>query len=97
MTLNASMLVALAQAAPQLPVVTAASKWVPGVTWRPKSVVAADFTCRGRREQAILGATAQEIVVAVFINGLNATPEVLRYSAAMRDARSIELATEGVD
>ena len=50
------------------PIMTAAAKFVPGVTWRTKSIVTADFSCRGRREQAILGVSAQELVIAVFLS-----------------------------
>ena len=75
----------------------AASKFVPGTAWQPKSVVEADFTCRGRKEQAILGVTAEEIVIAVFIGGTTQPPEVLRYSAKVRDPRLAKLTIEGLD
>ncbi len=75
----------------------AASRFVPGTTWQPQSVVEADFTCRGRREQAILGFTADEIIIAVFIGGATQPPEVLRYSARVRDPRAARLTTEGLD
>jgi hypothetical protein len=78
-------------------ITAAASKFVPGVTWRSQSVLTADFTCRGRREQAILGVTTTEIVIAVFLNGTTAAPEVLRYSAAVRDASQVKLTIESLD
>lgn len=78
-------------------IVTAASKFVPGVTWRPKSVVTADFSCRRGKEQAILGVTATEIVIAVFLNGTTNKPEVLRYSASARDATEVKLTLESLD
>jgi hypothetical protein len=80
-----------------LSIAAAASKFLPDVTWRPKSVLTADFSCRGRREQAILGVTSKEIVVAVFLNGTNAKPEVLRYSAAVRDAGQAKLTFESLN
>ena len=62
----------------RIAVVGAANKYVPGIIWHSESVISGDFTCRGRIEQAILGITAQEIMVVVFINGLQNKPEVLR-------------------
>src|ERR1017187_4191115 len=43
----------------------AAAKYVPGVAWRHQSVVSGNFSCRGRSEQAILGISKSEIVIAV--------------------------------
>lgn len=80
-----------------LSITTAATKFVPGVTWRSQSVLTADFSCRGRREQAILGVTPKDIVIAVFLNGIGAPPEVLRYSAAVRDAHEVKLTVESQD
>jgi hypothetical protein len=57
-------------------VIRAATRYVPGVTWRAKSVVTGDFTCGGRKQTAILGTSAPEIIVAVFLNGTNKRPEV---------------------
>ena len=89
---------ALSLSGAQVPTVSqASSKFVPGVTWRPNSVLTADFTCRGRKEQAILGITAQEIVIAVFLDGLTEAPEILRYSADVRDARDARLSLESLD
>ena len=62
----------------RIAIVSAANKYIPGVTWHSESVISGDFTCRGRIEQAILGITAQEIVIVVFINGLENRPEILR-------------------
>jgi hypothetical protein len=75
----------------------AAAKYVPGVKWQPTTVITADFSCRGRKEQAILGADSADIVIAVFLNGTNQKPEVLRYSAKVRNARSVELTNEDQD
>ena len=89
---------ALLLSAAQNPTVDqAAAKFVPGVTWRPKSVLTTDFSCRGRKEQAILGVSNKEIVIAVFLNGLTEPPEVLRYSAAERDAKAAHLTLESLD
>lgn len=82
----------------QIPSITeAASKFVPGVTWRPKSVLTADFSCEGRKQHAILGITAKEIVIAVFLNGPREPPEVLRYRAGVRDASAARLTIESLD
>ncbi len=78
-------------------IIAAASKFVPGVSWRPESVLTADFSCQGRRGQAVLGVTSKEIVVAVFLKGTSEKPEVLRYSAAARDAAQAKLTLESLD
>lgn len=75
----------------------AAAKYVPGISWRAKSVVSGDFSCRGRTESAILGASESWIVVAVFLNGLNHKPQVLEYSTRARNAASAILEIESLD
>jgi hypothetical protein len=72
----------------------AAARYVPGVHWRAKSVVTGDFSCQGRVQQAILGTSQSEIVIAVFLNGTTSRPEVLRYSARVRNPASAELTIE---
>jgi hypothetical protein len=79
----------------QEPLIKAAARYVPGVTWQPKSVVTGDFTCRGRKQIAILGVSSSEIVVAVFLNGTNKRPEVIRDSG--RQAASVTLMIEDLD
>jgi hypothetical protein len=92
------IVLAIASTNAQTPsVAPAASKFLPEVSWRAASIVSADFTCRGRQEQAILGTTSKEILIAVFINGVGQTPEVLRYSSAVRDARTAKLTIESLD
>jgi hypothetical protein len=78
-------------------VVSAAKKFVPGVNWLEKSVVAGDFTCRGSQQQAILGTNADEVVLAVFVNGLNTRPEVLRDRFRDRLSRGLKLTVESLD
>jgi hypothetical protein len=78
-------------------VAAAAKKYVPDVEWQPKTVIAADFSCRGRKEQAILGTNSADIVIAVFLNGTTQKPEVLRYSAKVRNASSAELTVEDLN
>ena len=48
-------------------------------------------------ESAILGVSESEIVIAVFVNGLGASPEILRYSGKARDTNAAELKTEQLD
>jgi hypothetical protein len=78
-------------------VAIAAAKFLPEVNWRAESSVSADFTCRGRQESAIVGTTSKEIIIAIFVDGVGQKPEVLRYSAKMRDARTAKLTTETLD
>jgi hypothetical protein len=78
-------------------IATAAAKYLPSVQWRQKSVISADFSCQGRQQQAILGTTSSEIVIAVFLNGTSQRPEVLRYSAKVRQASTAELKIEDQD
>lgn len=75
----------------------AASRFVPWVRWRPASGVTADFRCLGRKEQAILGVTDTEIVIAIFLKGTKNAPLLLRYSAAARDASQAKLTLESMD
>jgi hypothetical protein len=79
----------------RIALVSAADKYVPGVTWHSESVISGDFTCRGRKEQAILGITAKEIVVVVFINGLQNKPEIVRDK--VHTPADAELTIEGLD
>lgn len=78
-------------------VVAAASKIVPGVTWKTESIVVGNFSCRGRIESAILGATKSEIVIAVFVAGISKPPKLLRYSTKTRDPSTSELKIEDGD
>jgi hypothetical protein len=66
--------VLLGGAGQQITVPAAASKFVRGTQWHPMSVVEGDFTCAGRKQYAILGTTADHIVVAVFIAGTAQSP-----------------------
>lgn len=75
----------------------AAMKYVPGMDWQRRSVVSGNFSCHGRKEQAILGVSASEIVIAVFVNGLDVRPEVLRYSGKARNPKTAELKIEDLD
>jgi hypothetical protein len=75
----------------------AATRYLPGVNWRQSSVVLADFACVGHKQQAILGTNSTDIVIAIFINGMGFRPELLRYSARIRNPADAKLTTEGLD
>src|SRR6267378_339428 len=97
-TLLAGFVMAFAAAADASPeVVAAAKKAYPAADWQEKSVVHGNFSCRGRNETAVLGTSKAEIVVAVFLNGLERKPEILRYSTKTRAAESAILTTEPLD
>ena len=63
----------------------AALKFAGGVAWRADTVIASDFSCTGKVQQAILGALPDEILVAIFTHGLDQPPEVLRFDAGDRN------------
>jgi len=92
-----SLLLSSQMAAGQGALTKAAARYVPGVTWREKSVVTADFTCRGHQQKAILGTSSTEIVVAVFINGTKSRHELLHYSAEARNPSTATLTMESLD
>jgi hypothetical protein len=75
----------------------AAKRFFPGINWKPASVVIGDFSCQGRIEQAVLGTTKTEIVVAVFVGSLARAPKLLRFSAASRDPATSTLTVEDGD
>ena len=74
---------------------TAAAKYHGSAEWRSTSAIAEDFTCNGRTEHAILGIDQAEIVIAIFLGGLDEPPKILRDSA--RKAQSAKLTTESLD
>jgi len=75
----------------------AAARYVTKVAWRRDSALAGNFACAGRTEEAILGVSKTEIVVAVFVHGLNMRPEILRYSANSRNPATVKLEVESLD
>lgn len=72
-------------------------KYVPGMAWQRLSVVSGDFSCLGRKQPAILGTSASEIVIVVFLNGLETRPQVLRYSAKALNPKTLKLAIEDLN
>jgi hypothetical protein len=73
----------------------AASRFLPGVAWHADSAANGDFTCDGHKQTAILGTSGSEVVVAVFLAGVNRKPEELRFR--IFDPKSAELTTEDLD
>ncbi len=79
----------------QTSLIRAATGFVPGVRWKTKSVVVADFTCEGHKQQAILGIDAKDLmIVAIFLHGLNTKPEVLTLT---RYPNSVRLEADDLD
>ena len=67
------------------------------MAWQRRSIVSGNLSCHARKERAILGVSATEIVIAVFVNGLDVRPEVLRYSGKARNPKTAELKIEDLD
>ena len=84
-----------AQSSDRTAVASAAKKFLPGVTWQAQSVIAADFTCDGRVDQAILGLDPKDIVIAIFIQGLGTAPEVSRSGERRREL--VKIRVESLD
>jgi hypothetical protein len=63
----------------------AADKFAEGVAWSGATVLEADFSCTGKVQQAILGTWAQEIVVAIFTQGINQPPALVHFDASDRN------------
>ena len=95
--LAAAILLLSARATSSPAVEEAAKRFYASVKWQGLSVVEGNFSCSGRKEQAILGTSETEIIVAVFIRGLSQKPELLRFSAMARSAESAVLTTEDLD
>ena len=72
-------------------------KYEAQAVWREGSILNADFTCSGKQETALLGATVSDILIAVFVQGLAKKPEILSYSKSARNASTITLAIEDLD
>lgn len=67
------------------------------VLWQPKSVISGNFTCRGRKEFAILGTSSKEIVIAVFARGVAKPIDLMRFSGIARSPDSAILSIEPLD
>ena len=75
----------------------AVARYVPQVDWHPSSALTGDFSCQGKQEQAIAGVTRSEVVVAIFLHGLDSTPQVLRYASTAKGRNAIEMVAERQD
>jgi hypothetical protein len=79
-------------------VAAAARQVAPEVAWQPQSVLAGDFTCRARPEHAILGTTADDVVVVVVVASGRFEPAgVVRVPAAGMDVKAVGLARDDLD
>jgi hypothetical protein len=96
-TLLAGLISGVALAAQGDEVATAAKSHYPKAAWQAKSLLEGDFSCSGREEFAILGTSAEHIVIAIFTKGLKAKPEILEYSAKARVPQSAILTKESRD
>jgi len=72
---------AMAQDVQGLAVRAAAEKFTGSFMWRPATLLTADFNCTGKVQHAILGTSIKEIAVAIFTDGLDAPPALLRFEA----------------
>jgi len=75
---------AMAQTIDSAVVKAAAEKFAQGVAWSSATVLEADFSCIGKVQHAILGTWAQEIVVAIFTQGINRPPALVHFDASDR-------------
>jgi hypothetical protein len=80
-----------AQTANAAQVRMAAEKFAGNVMWRPASVLEADFNCTGKVQYAILGTSAQEIVVAIFNQDLTQAPALLRFDSDARNGTASKI------
>jgi hypothetical protein len=77
---------ALAQDSQAAAVRAAADKFSGNFMWRPATLLAADFNCTGKVQHAMLGTSVNEIAVAIFADGLDRPPALVRFEG---DAQSI--------
>lgn len=69
----------------------AAERFVTEPEWRSASVLEADFSCSGKIQQAILGTWAKEIVVAIFTQGINQPPSLVKFDAGNRNGKAAKI------
>ena len=93
----ALMTIGTAAWADSAPVKAAAERNIPGLTWQADSVLTGDFSCEGREQYAILGTNPSDIVIAVFLKGLDSKPEILHYSTKARRPADVKIKTESMD
>lgn len=73
------------------PVQAAAAKFSSSVAWRESTVLISDFDCTGKVQFAILGGSAKEIAVAIFTEGLDQSPALLRFEVDAHNLQSAQL------
>jgi len=84
-------LAAGAQSTPAEQVRTAAEKFAGDIAWRAVTVLEADFSCTGKVQYAILGASPKEIAVAIFNQDLTQPPALLRFETDARNAAASKI------
>lgn len=92
----AATMLTVACAQSQSPAAVAA-RYEGGLDWKAETAVRGDFTCRGQAEHAVLGIGGGQIVVAIFAEGLDQRPTLLRFPATMRDPATSTLTVESLD
>jgi hypothetical protein len=92
-----ALLISVHCAAEEANVAVAAKAFYPNAKWQERSVLRGDFSCQSKSEVAILGTSDEFIVVAIFISGLDSKPQILKYSAKVRVAKTAVLAKESLD
>ena len=59
----------------------AAERFTGRLLWRASTLLTGDFNCTGKVQYAMLGTSTKEIAVAIFANGLDQSPALLRFEA----------------
>jgi hypothetical protein len=78
-------------------VLSAAKRADAQIVWQSKSVINGNFTCRGRKEFAILGTSAKQIVIGVFAQNIAKPIEIMRFSGVVRDPATATISIESLD
>lgn len=92
--LLAALMGASAAALASPAVKAAAARFVGGIDWQEGSVLTGDFSCSGKPQNAILGTSDKEIVVALFTQDLSKPPEVLRFASDDRKPAEAKIRLE---
>ena len=82
---------ATAQTADGSAVKAAADRFAADIMWRPATVIEADFNCTGKVQPAILGMSEKQIAVAIFTQGLNQPPALVRFDVDGRNPQASKI------
>lgn len=75
----------------------AAKKHASQMSWQTTSAQIGDFNCKGRKQHAIMATTASNISVAVFLDGLDKKPVILKFDVGSRQPEFVKLTIESLD